>query len=262
MAEINQWNAFYYGVNAVNRRIKIILEYDGTDFCGWQSQREGAPSIQDIIEAALAKLFQSQIRITAAGRTDAGVHAKGQVISFVTESKIPLHGILRGGNSLLPESVRFLKVEDAPLSFNPRRDARLRWYRHTLINRIAAPAMMRQYMAHIPYRLDFDLLDKACNLFVGVHDFAAFRSADCNAKRTRLNLETFEFQREDDILRFDLKCRSFLQNMVRILIGAVTEAARGRLSLDFLQETLESGKKDSRIPTAPACGLTLMKVYY
>lgn len=246
----------------MSRRIRIILEYDGTDFCGWQSQRDVTPSIQDTIETALAKLFQSQTRITAAGRTDAGVHAKGQVISFITDSTIPLRGILRGGNSLLPESIRFLEVDEAPQTFNPRRDAILRWYRYTAFNRTAAPAIMRQYMAHIPYHLDFRLLEKACNLFEGIHDFAAFRSADCSAKRTRLNLEIFQFKREDDILNFDLKCRSFLQNMVRILIGAVIETARGRLSLDFLKETLESGKRDSRIPTAPACGLTLMKVYY
>jgi len=246
----------------VSRRIRIILEYDGTDFCGWQSQRGSVPSIQDTIEAALAKLFQIQTRVTAAGRTDAGVHAKGQVISFLTDSIIPLRGILHGGNSLLPESIRFIEVDEVPAVFNPRRDALLRWYRYTVINRAAAPAIMRRYMTHIPYHIDMGLLEKACNHFEGVHDFAAFRSSDCHAKRTRLNLETFKFEREDDVLRFDLKCRSFLQNMVRILIGAVIETARGRLSLEFLKETLESGKQDSRIPRAPACGLTLMKVYY
>ena len=243
------------------RRIKAILEYEGTDFYGWQRQA-GAPSIQEAVESALGRLFRKPVRVTAAGRTDAGVHALGQVISFLTDSNIPLRGILRGGNSFLPETIRLVRVEDVPLSFNPRKDAILRWYRYRALNRSSSPALGRALLSHIPYKLDDRLLSEVCSLFSGVHDFAAFRSADCTARRTRLNLETFHFQRRDDLIIFDLRCRSFLQNMARILVGAAVEAARGKIPLSLLQEILATGQRDPRIPTASACGLVLMKVYY
>jgi tRNA pseudouridine38-40 synthase len=245
----------------MTRRIKAVLEYDGTDFCGWQRQT-GAPTIQEAVETALAKLFQKQTRVTSAGRTDAGVHALGQVISFLTDATIPVRGILRGSNSLLPETIRIVDVQDAPLSFNPRHDAILRWYQYAVMNRTAAPAIERLHMAHVPYRLDNHLLSELCKMFVGTHDFAGFRSVDCGAKRTRLTLETFQCQRQGDIVTFDLRCRSFLQNMVRILVGGVIEATRGKIQLSLLREMLKSGHRDSRVPTAPACGLTLMRVYY
>lgn len=242
-------------------RIKAIVEYDGTDFCGFQMQK-GHPTIQEAIEKSLEQLFQAHTRISTAGRTDTGVHALGQVVSFVTESPIPPHKMLKAINSRLPDSIRFVDIQEAPLSFNPRRDAILRWYRYQVFNRSTAPALGRRYFTHVPYRLNLELLEKAAGLFRGTHDFAGFRSVDCTAKRTMLTLGKFLIARIGDQLIFDLECRSFLQNMVRILIGGVIETARGRIPLELLSEILETGKRDSRIPTYPSKGLFLMKVYY
>jgi len=245
----------------MSERIKAIVEYDGTDFCGWQRQPE-LVSIQERIESALEKLFQSRVRVTAAGRTDAGAHALGQVISFVNPSSIPLSNILKGSNTYLPEAIRIVDIEKVPISFNPRRDAILRWYRYCVINRSPAPVWARHFMTHIPYKIDLELLTEAIGLFEGTKNFSAFRSIDCEAERTLLTLKKFQFINRKPLLVFDLECRSFLQNMVRILVGAVTEAARGKIPLSLLREMLETGRRNNRIPTLPASGLTLMRVYY
>jgi tRNA pseudouridine38-40 synthase len=242
-------------------RIKAIVEYDGTDFCGWQRQA-GPVSIQECIESALEKLFQSKIQVTAAGRTDAGAHALGQVISFINPSAIPLYKILKGANTHLPESIRIVEIEKVPASFNPRGDTILRWYRYCVINRSPAPVWARRFVTHIPYTLDLEILREAMSLFLGTKNFAAFRSIDCEAKRTDLTLKKFQLTRRGALLMFDFECRSFLQNMVRILMGAVMEAARGKIPLSLIGEMLETGKRNPVIPTLPASGLTLMRVYY
>ena len=245
----------------MTRRIKGIIEYDGTDYSGWQRQPD-APSVQETLEGALEKLLRKSLRVTAAGRTDAGVHALGQVISFLTESPLPCRNILRGANSFLPPSIRLVKVEEAEENFHPRRDAVLRWYRYLILNRSAAPVWAGRFITHVPGNLEESILKEATSLFLGTHDFAGFRSTDCEARRTRLTIQWFKVSREGALIRFDVACRSFLQNMVRILVGGIIEAARGKISPDVLSEMLESGKRDPRVPTAPAKGLTLMRVYY
>jgi len=245
----------------MTRRIKAVVEYDGTDFFGWQVQPD-TPTIQGEIEKALEKLLVSPVRISAAGRTDAGVHALGQVVSFTLESTLETGNILKGTNSFLPPSIRLVRVEDVPLEFDPRRDAILRNYRYDVLNRSVAPVYGRRFLSHIPWRLNRSRLDKAVELLKGTHDFSGFRSSDCEAKRTLLTLQTFEVSRNGELLRFDLLCRSFLKNMVRILIGGVIEVSRGKLELSVLEEMLDSGSRDPRVPTAPPAGLTLMKVYY
>jgi len=242
-------------------RIKATIEYDGTEFCGWQRQA-GPVSIQESIESALEKLFQSRVQVTAAGRTDAGAHALGQVISFVNPSSIPLYKILKGANSYLPESIKIVDIEKVSDSFNPRKDAILRWYRYLVINRSPGPVWARRFVTHIPFKLDLELLRNAMSLFEGTKNFAAFRSIDCEAKRTVLTLRKFQLTVRGPLLVFDLQCRSFLQNMVRILMGAVIEAARGKIPISLLGEMLETGKRNPIIPTLPASGLTLMRVYY
>ncbi|MBN1903420.1 tRNA pseudouridine(38-40) synthase TruA, partial [Candidatus Sumerlaeota bacterium] len=190
-------------------RIKATLEYDGTDFCGFQIQK-GQPTIQETIEQSLEKLYQKPIRISAAGRTDTGVHALGQVISFITESNIPPHKTLRAINAHLPETIRVVEIEEVPVSFHPRKDAMLRWYRYQALNRSVAPVLEKRYFTHVPYRLDFEILERIVGMLEGNHDFAGFRSVDCAAKRTRLTLRRFQVKRDGARVIFDLECRSFL----------------------------------------------------
>jgi tRNA pseudouridine38-40 synthase len=245
----------------MTRRIKAIVEYEGTEYSGWQLQKN-ANTVQAEIESALKKLLLKKIRVSAAGRTDAGVHAQGQVISVITDSSINNRGILKGTNSFLPPDIRLLNVCEVPDNFDPRRNAVLRWYRYFMINRSVRPVKGRRFISHVPYPLDFDLIRKVTSALEGDHDFSGFRSSECTGKRTRLNLELFQAEKDGDIIIFDLKCRSFLQNMVRILIGTVIEVSRGKIPLSDVIEILKSGKRDSRIATASAVGLTLMKVYY
>jgi len=131
-----------------------------------------------------------------------------------------------------------------------------------VINRSPAPVWARRFVTHIPYTLDLEILREAMSLFLGTKNFAAFRSIDCEAKRTDLTLKKFQLTRRGALLMFDFECRSFLQNMVRILMGAVMEAARGKIPLSLIGEMLETGKRNPVIPTLPASGLTLMRVYY
>lgn len=245
----------------MSRRIKAIVEYDGSDFCGWQIQPQVC-TIQGEIEKALAKVLTEDVRITAAGRTDAGVHALGQVISFTTEKAIPTQGIIRGANSHLPCSVRIVNASEVPDSFHPRKDAIFRWYRYSVLNRKTRPVINRNYLTFIPVDLDFEIINEAVNMFRGEHDFSGFRSADCESRRTMLNMKYFHVFRRRNLIVMDLGCRSFLYNMVRIITGGIFEAARGKIGLSVLEEMLASGVRNPFVPTAPPTGLVLMKVYY
>lgn len=242
-------------------RYKAIVEYDGTDFSGWQIQPESI-TLQECIENGLSDLLGHHLRVSASGRTDAGVHALGQVISFVTDKNITCRNVMKGTNVRLPESVRLVSVEKAPDAFDPRRDAILRWYRYSVINRSVEPVIARRFVTHIPYRLDFSILEKALSMFPGEHDFSGFRSVQCSASRTNLTMETVSMKRIGDFFYVDFKCRSFLHNMIRIIMGGVIEVARGKKSIHILDEMLSSGERNSSVPTAPARGLCLMKVYY
>ncbi len=245
----------------MTRRFRAVCEYDGSGFAGWQIQ-PNALTVQGCIEHALASVLREPVRVSASGRTDAGVHALGQVISFVTERDIPPDGIRKGANGFLPEGVRLTSVEPVSMEFDPRRNAVLRWYRYLVLNRPEAPSWCRGILAHFPYPLDDVLIQKTTAFFRGEHDFNGFRSADCEAERTVLTMETCEAWRRGALIIFDLRCRSFLMNMVRIIIGGILDVARGRLHPDVLSEALDTGCRNDIIPTAPARGLTLVRVYY
>ncbi len=240
----------------------MTLEYDGTDYAGWQRQIN-APTVQQTLEEALQRYLGSEIRVTASGRTDAGVHALGQVVSFSTTAIIPAAAIGWGLSKFLPHDIAVRHCTDATPGFDARRSARLRWYRFFLCNRPSRPAVARRYLTHIRYSLDFDRMNQAAAILAGDHDFSAFRAITCTATRTALTLQPIHITRlPDDIIQLDFRCRSFLHNMVRILTGTLVAAGRGNISNDEIRHMLQTGERHQHAVTVPPNGLFLYRVFY
>lgn len=244
------------------RVLKLTLEYDGTAYGGWQRQ-SNAPSIQQSLEETLREMTKEDLRVTGAGRTDAGVHALGQVASVRTESRIPLHGFLRGLNTLLPGDISVLSVEDAPPDFDARRSARGKHYRYRILNRPARAALRERFVWHIPGPiLDVSRMQAACEPLRGRHDFAAFRSADCERLTTVRELSRLEVHHVADELHVDVEGTAFLHNMVRIIVGTLVRAGRGDLDAEGVAAIRDAGDRTRAGMTAPAHGLYLARVDY
>ena len=242
---------------------RLVVEYDGTDYAGWQVQREGVKTVQSTLEKSLQGVLQERVRCFGAGRTDVGVHALGQVVRFDTaKTRISPYEILRGANHYLPFDIRVVSVDVCPPDFDPRGNAILRWYRYSILNRQIAPALDRHRLYHIPRTVDWDLVQRALDKLKGHHDFSAFRSSHCTAKRTVLTLQTAQHIDQHPLHHIDLKCRSFLQRMVRIIVGIVLEIGMGKHEISVIDEMLATQKRSLCFRTAPAHGLTLMNVDY
>lgn len=245
-----------------NRIVKMILEYDGTNYAGWQRQRNSV-SVQETVEVALEQYLGMGVRVTASGRTDAGVHAMGQVISFVSPVSIPAAGMGRGLMRYLPRDISVVCAEDAPVGFDARRSARMRWYRFFLTARRGRAAVARDYLTPVAAGVDVGKMRAAAAVLAGEHDFSAFRSVACTATRTVLTLQPIEItQLPGDVIQLDFRCRSFLQNMVRILTGTLVAAGMGKLDKEDIEEMLRSGVRHRHAVTVPPNGLFLWGVSY
>jgi len=250
------------------RHIRLLVEYDGTGLCGWQRQANG-PTVQGHLEAALGKLLAHEVAVVGASRTDAGVHARGQVASFRTERPIPLHGIRRGLNSLLPPSIAIVEASPADEDFHPRFSATGKHYRYLLCTRAERSPRWRDRAWHHPEPLDLAAMREAALALIGEHDFAAFRAAGCTAKRTVRRIERIEIAEvpgdlpgETWILAIDVHGNAFLRNMVRIVVGTLVEVGRGRRPIGQVAEILASRDRTKAGITAPAHGLELVLVRY
>lgn len=240
----------------------MTLEYDGTNYAGWQRQLNAA-TVQQTIEEALERHLGSPVRVTASGRTDAGVHAMGQVISFPTTSAMAASAIGRGLVRHLPADIGVRECMDAEPGFDARRSARLRCYRFFLCNRTMRPAVGARYLTHIKGVLDHHKMAQAARVLSGEHNFSAFRAITCTARRTSLTMQPIQITHlPDDVIQIDYRCRSFLQNMVRILTGTIVAAGRNKLSLDDVRQMLETGERHQHAVTVSPNGLFLYRVYY
>jgi len=244
------------------RAYRLLVEYDGTGYAGWQRQPH-APSIQQALEEALEQVVCHPVRCHAAGRTDAGVHALGQVVRILIEApNVDEDGLVRGTNTNLPEDIRVVSAQPCGVAFDPRRDARLRWYRYSVFVRSAGPALDRQRLLHLHGNPDWPSVEKALEYLRGDHDFAVFRSSACEAARTRLTLEEAAHVDEHPVHHLDFKCRSFLQNMVRIMTGLLLEVGLEKHKPEIVREMLETGRRLVSFRVAPPQGLVLMRVDY
>ncbi len=240
---------------------RIVVEYDGTDFSGWQRQ-PGRRTVQGCLEEALRDLTGESVFVRGAGRTDAGVHADGQVASFPLVARIPPYGLMRGLNSRLPDDVAIIDVAEVDASFDARFSARGKVYRYTVWNHVVRSPRNTRTSWHVQQALDMAAIVDAAARLVGEHDFRAFRAADCDRRTTRRLLRRLDVDRQGARLTFDVEATAFLKNMVRILVGTLVDVGRGRVAIEAIARMLETGDRKVGGMTAPARGLTLLRVLY
>ena len=243
------------------RRILLTVSYDGTNYAGWQLQ-ENAVAVQQRVEEALEKLIHTPIRVTGASRTDAGVHALGQRFHFDTFSRIPADKYAFALNTCLPPDIRILSGREVSGDFHARFDAQGKRYTYRIHNAPHASALYRNITAHVPYKLDFGLMQNALNDLLGTHDFAAFQAAGGTAKTTIRTLTDVQLIKEGDLLTLTVCGNAFLYNMVRIITGTMLDIGMGRKPADAFCTALETGNRLALGITAPASGLELTHVYY
>jgi tRNA pseudouridine38-40 synthase len=242
-------------------RLKLTLEYDGTAYVGWQRQLNGT-SVQEVVERALSELLATPVSTLAAGRTDAGVHALGQVVAFDAAQTLPLSAYLRGLSALLPEDVSVVEANEVAADFDPRRDALGKRYRYLLSNRSVRSPLRRSTHWQLFVPLHVPAMQQAGRALLGTHDFSAFRAANCEALTTVRTLRELSVLAAEDVVQFELEGTAFLKHMVRNVVGTLVEVGRGRQPVSWVAEVLASGDRARAGPTAPAQGLVLVGVRY
>lgn len=244
------------------RTIKLTIQYDGTAYVGWQVQPKGF-TIQGVIEEKLKQITGEAVRLTAAGRTDAGAHALGQVAHFRTRSGMDPRTIQKALNSLLPPDIAVLKGEEAANGFHARRDARSKIYEYRIRNQEVRPVFDRLYAWHVPQPLNLQAMKKATAYVVGEHDFSAFRSTGTPTRTCTRKVIRAEWRRgDDDLLCFEIEGTGFLKQMVRAIVGTLVEVGKGKVDPEAFLMILRSRDRAQAGPTAPAHGLFLKEVKY
>jgi tRNA pseudouridine38-40 synthase len=245
--------------------LKLTLEYDGAPFVGWQVQPNG-PSVQGAVEDAVEKLCGAPARVTGAGRTDAGVHARGQVASLDPPRSLPLSAWTAGLNGHLPSEVACIRAEEAPPGFDARRWARGKRYVYTLVRSPVRSPLWRGRAWEVRRPLDVAAMTAALPHLRGRHDFSALRAADCPARTTVREVRDLSIRvealRESEVIELRIEATAFLKHMVRNLVGTLVEVGHGKRSPDSLRELLDSCDRTRAGPTAPPQGLVLDEVFY
>jgi tRNA pseudouridine38-40 synthase len=243
------------------RNLKLTLAYDGTDFHGWQIQ-PNLPTVQGTLQAALQRLFNHDVCVTGSGRTDAGVHAHGQVASVETIRSMDTDAVLRGVNALLPAQVRVWQVEEVAPEFHARHSAKSKTYEYHVWRQYVVSPFHCRYVYRFPYPMDVDAVDEASRAFVGTHDFTSFSAAAAEVEdRVRTVFET-EWTRDGDEWVFRISGSGFLQYMVRTIVGTLLHVGTGKLKARDVAPIFEA--KDRRLagPSVPPTGLHLIRVEY
>jgi tRNA pseudouridine38-40 synthase len=246
------------------RRIKITVAYDGTRYHGWQVQ-PGLPTIQGALEETLGGIEGAAVKVHGSGRTDAGVHALAQVAAFSLENPIPVDNLRRAINRLLPHSIRVLSAEEVAPDFHPRYDAVSKTYEYRIFRGEICSPFERRYLHHHPYPLDVPRTLEAARLFEGEHDFTAFAASDERDKEGGSKVRTIfssAAELSGERLIYRVRGSGFLKHMVRNMVGTLLEVGKGNLDEAGLVALFEPGLMRKAGPTAPACGLFLVKVEY
>ena len=241
------------------RNIKLTLEYDGTNYAGWQYQ-PNALSIQEVVERAISRVLNSEIKLAYAGRTDAGVHAKGQVVNFKTRSTLATDKIHRGVNSLLPADIHIINCEEVYETFHARFDAKKKYYRY-IVTREYSP-FTRFYAYHYPYNFSLDIIKDSVKYLTGTHDFTSFAHITGDNISPVRHIERIDIIEDREFIYFDFIGKSFLRNMIRIIVGTLLDIARREWDSYKIKEILDARDRGRAGPTAPSKGLFLMQVYY
>lgn len=241
--------------------IKLTIEYDGTNYYGWQRQKDKV-TIQEAIEEAIASLTKEEVEVTGSSRTDAGVHAKGFVANFKTNSSIPPERFRDALNTKLPDDIVIIKSEKENDDFHARYNAKGKTYEYSLLNTEAPTALYRNYTYHPKYSLDVEAMKEAAKYFIGTHDFIAFRTQGSSVKGTVRTIFDLKVEENDKIIKISVTGDGFLYNMVRIIVGTLIEVGRGKNKPQDIEMIISS--KDRRLAgfCVPAKGLVLKEVYY
>jgi len=244
------------------RNIKLLIEYDGTNYLGWQVQPKGQ-TIQGVLEEKIGLLTGESVQLFGSGRTDSGVHALGQVAHFKTESRMNILTMQRALNSLVPPDIVIQKVEEVEDGFHARKHSKSKVYEYRILNRNLRSAFHRGYVWYIPQKLNFVEMQKAARSLVGEHDFSAFRTVGSPTRTTVRRVIRAEWKRgRDGLIRFEIEANGFLKQMVRSIIGTLVEVGKGKMKAADLRKILNSKDRKEAGPTAPARGLFLKEVKY
>lgn len=247
----------------MKRNIKLVLQYDGTRYHGFQKQIEqGVLTVEEKLKNVLEDLLKEPIKLFGAGRTDAGVHAEGQVANFFCNSTIPTERLAFILNGRLPKDMLIVKAEDVSPDFHARYHAKGKHYVYTIYNSKTRSPFHRLYAHFVSYDLDFEKMRKACKLLEGTHDFKAFSAAAAKVKNFERTIYSAELIKNDCIWEFHIKGSGFVHNMVRIIVGALIEIGRGKKDLDCIERAFIEKERSLLGPTAPPHGLCLKEVYY
>lgn len=241
-------------------KLRLVLEYDGTDFAGWQSQPDQR-TVQDTLELAITRLLGHRAVATAAGRTDAGVHASGQVVCFSTNRCLPPDTIRRALNALTPADLTIREADVVSEDFDPRRSASSRLYVYRIWNRPSPSPFWRRYAWHVRRPLATDVMAAAAEALVGEHDYSSFRAAGCDANHPVRRVVRSVVEKHGDLVRYEIEATAFLRHMVRNIVGTLVEIGRGRREADMVGLLAARDRTRAGI-TAPACGLSLELVRY
>ena len=242
-------------------RIKLTISYDGTDFCGWQVQPNGI-SVQQTIQNAIEQISGERVTITGSGRTDAGVHALGQVAHFDSDSSVPASNWAKALNTILPTSVKILKSERASDDFNARKSAKEKTYEYSFYKAQTELPLKERYAVKLEENPSVDLMKKASGIFVGEHDFKCFNASGGGAKTTVRTIYKIEIIDSQEELKIRVSGNGFLYKMVRSLAGVLLLVGYGKLSQEDCEKILQEKRRSEKIKTLPAKGLMLYSVSY
>lgn len=243
------------------KNIKLIIEFDGNRYAGWQIQKN-AITVQETITRAIEELTKEEINLIGSSRTDAKVHARGFCASFFTSSTIPANKFKQAINNKLPEDIVILDSEHVADDFHARYSSKGKKYTYDILNREQPPALSRNYMYFYKKKLDINKMKEAINFFVGEQDFASFQNTGSNVKTTIRTIYDFTIDSSGDIISISITGNGFLYNMVRIIIGTLIQVGIGKIEPTDIPEIINSKNRKKAGPTAPPQGLCLKEVYY
>jgi len=243
------------------RNIKLTIEYDGTNYLGWQRQKVGN-TIQGRLEEAIEVLTKETVEAIGSSRTDAGVHAKGFVANFKTSSKIPAEKYREAINHKLPDDIVILKSEEVDEGFHARYNAMGKTYSYSILNRDVPSAINRNYVYHVKRRLDTKAMREACKYFIGTHDFASFKTSGSSVKTTVRTISELYLEEQEDTIKIYVTGDGFLYNMVRIIVGTLIMVGFNKIKPNEIEKIIEEKNREKAGICVPATGLVLERVYY
>lgn len=243
------------------KNIKLTIEYEGTNYSGWQIQNN-AITIQGILQEAIENLTKEKINLIGSGRTDAKVHALGQVANFKTSSNIPGERYKYALKYLLPDDITIMDSEEVDLSFHSRFDAIKKTYKYIVYNGELPRAIYRNFTYHVEHKLDIDNMIKGSKSFIGTYDFQAFKATNSEVNSTIRTIYDIKIEKNQDLIYFTIEGNSFLRNMVRIIVGTLINVGLGKIDESMIKQVILGKKREEAGPTAPPQGLFLEKVFY